>query len=75
MHEYCLAYKCESEPGNDVEDTTDDLNVWKVVAQACVCFENELWQIAKSQLKHYDSLFTSIDKDNLPLTSLKRYRY
>ena len=59
--------------GNDNED----LHAWKVVAQACVCFETELWEIAQTQLKHYDSMFTSAEpvQNASPLASLKRYAY
>ena len=71
MREYCLAYKCESDTGKDKED----VHAWEVVAQACVCFKTELWDIAQTQLTHYDSLFPSVEpvQNASPLASLKRY--
>ena len=47
VEDYCLVYYCEN--GEAAE--------WSIVAEACVCFENTMWDDAKAQLKEYDSLF------------------
>ena len=67
---HCLAYKCE-----DMGQGDKPVHKWEVVAQACVCIENELWQNAEKQLKNYDSMFNSMSVSsnlNPPVQSLKR---
>ena len=50
VHDFCVAYRCEAH-------IETDSHSWEPYARACVCFGNELWNHAQSQLKKYDSLF------------------
>ena len=63
MEDFCVGYHCD-EPQ------------WRVIAVACVCFENALWEDAEVKLKEYDSMFDSRVDSNVAeedLHSLKRY--
>ena len=67
MKDYCLSYYCE----NGAETTG-----WSVVAEACVCFEDAIWEDANVQLEEYDSLFNttlSTNSKGSELHSLRRY--
>ena len=55
VEDYCLSYYC---------DNAKEAK-WSIVAEACVCFENDVWDDAKKKLKEYDSLFNvTLDTDN-----------
>ena len=54
VEDYCLVYYCEN--GEEAK--------WSIVAEACVCFENTIWDDAKVQLKEYDSLFNGTSDSN-----------
>ena len=62
VKDYCISYKCETTI-IDEENETQKWD-WEVIAVACVCFEKELWDEAKAELKKYDKMFDS--KKDLP---------
>ena len=67
MRDYCISYKCEATSLNNGGESQE----WEIVAVACICFEEELWNDAKAELRKYDSMFDP-DKVSRPSVSTKK---
>ena len=70
-----MSYKCSI---NDEKESQE----WEIVAVACICFEKELWNKAKEDLRKYDLMFSADKKihqgpseksDLTPIENFKRY--
>ena len=68
-----MSYKCSI---NDEKESQE----WEIVAVACICFENELWNKAKKDLRKYDLMFSSdkktrqISSERSNLTPLQNFK-
>ena len=67
MRDYCISYKCEATSLNNGEESQE----WEIVAVACICFGNELWNDAKAELRNYDAMFNP-DGVSEPPVSMKK---